>query len=110
MNNESIARSSKQIDDRYRYDMETDISVDIRSIQIFGSWPCVRLIGLADGAAFVDCDLRGADLNDLSGHVRFVCCQLYGSELPAGAELVDCERDDLFAIPEHRRAPAGAFG
>ena len=110
MNSDSIATSSKEIDDRYRYDMETDIAVDIRNRHISGGWPCVRLFGLADTAVFLECDFRGADLSHLRGQVCFLRCQLYRTELPPSAELVDCERDDLFAIPRDKRALAGAFG
>ena len=70
------------------------IGVTLRHLNM----PCVVLGGDFSGATCFQCDLRGADLTGIN-RVRLVECQLTGACLPAEAELVDCEINDLYAIP-----------
>lgn len=95
------ARTSQEIDERYwdEFDPQTEIEVDIAGQRVSGSWPCLKPWGYAGGAVFEEADLRGADLTSLEGNVRFERCQLTKASLPENAELIDCEEDDLFAIP-----------
>jgi len=63
-----------------------------------------RIVGRIDGEVS-DSDLRGADMRELEGKIRFVRCLLFRALLPPTAELVECETDSLF--PDHSRSKTG---
>lgn len=89
-----LATDLNAIESKYQ-DEAPEIRVRLTRQEIVGcSWPCIRLLGSAEGVRFVKADLRGAMLNELVG-AEYFRCALFGATLADGARVVDCQMSCL---------------
>ena len=93
----SFAHTVDAIECAYQDDESSSpaIRTELVPQEIIGCrWPCITLMGFARGVRFLNCDLRGAQLEKLEG-AEYVHCLLFGATVPSDARLVDCQQRSL---------------